>query len=259
MATCDSALPGNLLDVLHGGLLTEEQARMIYDQGPEAVIFALLELTKRLAEQRAAGAGQSYQTPSTPSGMKPPYQKPPAKRRKRQLGAKPGHQGSRRKPPDRIIDHHKEHRADRCPALRRSFASLRGNPYALYRGHPGHPTGGHGAYDPPRLVSPLPETGRAGGSRRPAWRDAGQSCAGLVGLAALRPGQYAGPDRGGLQLPLADESHLRRAGADVVPLAGDALRLGTSRSNSKPCTRRCCTETKAAGEWMAKRTGCGVS
>jgi transposase len=114
MVTCKSALPRNLLDVLRDGSLTEEQARMIYDQGPEAVVFALLQLTKRLAEQRAAGAAQSHQTPSTPSGMKPPYQKPPGKRRKRRPGAKLGHLGARREPPQRI-DHYQEHRADRCP------------------------------------------------------------------------------------------------------------------------------------------------
>jgi transposase len=114
MATCKAALPGSLLDVLRSGSLSEEQARTIYEQGPEAVVFALLELTKRVAEQQAAMAGGSHQTPSTPSGMKPPYQKPPAKRRKGRPGAKPGHPGARRKPPENI-DHHKEHRADRCP------------------------------------------------------------------------------------------------------------------------------------------------
>ena len=112
--TCKSALPGNLADVLRGGVLTEEQAQTIYEQGRDAVVFALLELAKRLVEQRATDAGQSHQTPSTPSGMKPPYQKPPAKHRKRPPGAKPGHQGFRRKPPEHI-DHHKKHRADRCP------------------------------------------------------------------------------------------------------------------------------------------------
>jgi transposase len=114
MATCTSALPASLLDVLRQGALTEEQARKIYAYGPEAVVFALLELTERLAEQRAAGAAESHQTPSTPSGMKPPYQKPPGKRRKRRPGAKPGHRGSRRPPPERV-DRRKEHRADRCP------------------------------------------------------------------------------------------------------------------------------------------------
>lgn len=114
MPTCVSALPASLLDVLRQGTLTEEQARMIYERGPEAVVFALLELTKRLAEQRAAAAAQSHETPSTPSGMKPTYQKPPGKRRKRPPGAKPGHPGSRRKPPDRI-DRRKTHRAKHCP------------------------------------------------------------------------------------------------------------------------------------------------
>jgi transposase len=114
MATCTSALPASLLDVLRQGTLTEEQARMIYQQGPGAVVFALLMQAKRIAEQQAAAAAQSHQTPSTPSGMKPPYQKPPGKRRKQRPGAKPGHPGSRRKPPERI-DRRKEHRADRCP------------------------------------------------------------------------------------------------------------------------------------------------
>lgn len=114
MATCTTALPENLLDVLRGGTLTEEQARMIYEQGPEAVVFALLIQAKRIAEQQAAAAAQSHQTPSTPSGMKPPYQKPPGKLRKRRPGAKPGHTGSRRPPPERI-DHRKEHRAPCCP------------------------------------------------------------------------------------------------------------------------------------------------
>ncbi len=45
MGTCASALLTSLLDVLRQGALTEEQARMIYEHGPEAVVFALLELT----------------------------------------------------------------------------------------------------------------------------------------------------------------------------------------------------------------------
>ena len=114
MATSTSALPGNLSKFLCGAPLTKAQAQTIFEQGREAVVFALLELSKQLAEQRTAAAAQSHQTPSTPSGMKPPYQKPPAKRRKRRPGAKPGHAGSRRKPPEKI-DHRKEHRADRCP------------------------------------------------------------------------------------------------------------------------------------------------
>jgi len=52
-------------------------ARQIFSQGEEAVIFALLALAKQLADQKSASAAVSHQTPSTPSGMNPPYTKPP--------------------------------------------------------------------------------------------------------------------------------------------------------------------------------------
>ena len=64
------------LDIALDAGLTAEQARVIYSRGEEAVVFALLELTKRLAEQKQAEAAGSHQTPATPSGMKPPYTKP---------------------------------------------------------------------------------------------------------------------------------------------------------------------------------------
>lgn len=114
MATCTKVVSENLLEVLRRGALTEEQAQTIFRQGREAVVFALLELTKQLAQQQGKTAAESHQTPSTPSGMKPPYRKPPAKSRKRRPGAKPGHAGARRQIPERI-DWQVEHRADRCP------------------------------------------------------------------------------------------------------------------------------------------------
>ena len=67
-----------------------------------------------LAEQKNKTAVESHQTPATPSGMKPPYQKPPAKSRKKRPGAKQGHPGSRRKAPERI-DRRVNHRAKCCP------------------------------------------------------------------------------------------------------------------------------------------------
>ena len=77
------------------------------------MVFALLELAKRLAE--AQGRRDPSITPSTPSGMIPTYQKPPAKRRgKKRPGAKAGHPGSRRVAPERI-DWQVEHRADCGP------------------------------------------------------------------------------------------------------------------------------------------------
>jgi transposase len=97
------------LSVSLGPTLTEDQAREIYRQGEEAVIFALLEQAKMLAERQAAGG-----SPSTPSGMKPPYEKPAAKSRRKRPGRKEGHPGTRRPEPERI-DQHKEHRLSRCP------------------------------------------------------------------------------------------------------------------------------------------------
>jgi transposase len=114
MTSCSKVLPESTLDDLRAAALSEEQARAIYAQGEEAVVFVLLELTKQLAEQKAKTAAESHQTPSTPSGMKPPYQKPSPKSRKRRPGAKRGHPGTRRKVPERI-DWEAEHRVDRCP------------------------------------------------------------------------------------------------------------------------------------------------
>ena len=102
------------LEVPVGPSLTEQQAREIFSQGEEAVIFALLAMAKQLAEQTATAAGDSHQTPATPSGMKPAYKKPNASRRKKKPGRKAGHVGSRRPSPEEI-DHCKKHRADRCP------------------------------------------------------------------------------------------------------------------------------------------------
>jgi transposase len=101
-------------DISLGPTLTEEQAREIFAQGEAAVVFALLELAKMLAEQNAAQAGTSHEAPATPSGMKPPYSKPTARGRRKKPGRKPGHPGSHRPPPERI-DKHETHRADVCP------------------------------------------------------------------------------------------------------------------------------------------------
>jgi transposase len=105
----------SVLDIPLGPALTEEQARTIYAQGEETVVFAVLTLAKMLAEQQAVMAATSHQTPSTPSGMKPVYQKPAASTRgKKTPGRKSGHPGSRREAPGRI-DRREEHRAEACP------------------------------------------------------------------------------------------------------------------------------------------------
>lgn len=94
-----------------GPELTAEQALLIFQQGQEAVVFALLSLAKQVAEKQAKA---SKPDPATPSGQTPPYVKPAAKGRAKAKGAKPGHPGHRRPRPTRI-DHREEHRLSACP------------------------------------------------------------------------------------------------------------------------------------------------
>jgi transposase len=100
------------LQALLGPQLTAEQAALIFRQGQEAVVFALLTLAKQLAEKQAAPATTS--DPSTPSGQTPPYAKPASKTRAKTKGAKPGHPGRRRPTPARI-DRREEHTLTACP------------------------------------------------------------------------------------------------------------------------------------------------
>jgi len=97
-----------------GKNLSEDQARILaktlLSEGEEALTFLLLEIASRVTEPKPS--------PSTPSGMIPPYEKKSAqsgkKRRKKKRGAKPGHKGSRRSRPAKI-DQRIDHRLDRCP------------------------------------------------------------------------------------------------------------------------------------------------
>src|SRR5688572_30341271 len=96
-----------------GPSLTAEEAAAIFAHGKEAVVFALLELAKQLAEQQQLPRPTAV-SPSTPSGMIPPYLKPAAKGRKKRPGRKAGHPGTHRPPPARI-DRRVEHRLKCCP------------------------------------------------------------------------------------------------------------------------------------------------
>src|SRR5512135_1845090 len=72
------------LRALLGPQLTAEQAALIFQQGQEAVVFALLTLAKQLAETQAVAPTTS--DPSAPSGQTPPYAKPTAKTRAKPQG-----------------------------------------------------------------------------------------------------------------------------------------------------------------------------
>ena len=102
------------VDVHLGPALTEQQAREIFAQGEEAVVFALLQLAKMAAQGNPASDSNSH---AAPSGMKPPHLKPrTGGKRKKKPGRKPGHVGSRRpKPPPERVDACEEHQAECCP------------------------------------------------------------------------------------------------------------------------------------------------
>src|SRR5512145_3395288 len=101
MAAGTDAPPTLSPEAMLGPQLTAEQARTIFRQGEEAVVFALLTLAKMAAPT-------SGPSPTTPSGMTPVYQKPAAKNRRKKAGRKAGHLGSRRPPPTQI-DRHEVH------------------------------------------------------------------------------------------------------------------------------------------------------
>ena len=98
------------------------EAEKIYASGKEATVLALLQLAaeNKLLRERvnllkpAAGSSDS---PSTPSGMIPPHEKPSASgRRRKQPGRKKGHPGSRRPAiAPEAITHTQEHPLNACP------------------------------------------------------------------------------------------------------------------------------------------------
>jgi transposase len=94
-----------------GPALTEQQAREIYRQGEEAVVFALLSLAQRVAESQPLTT--PVVAPTTPSAMIPPYLKPKADGRRKRPGRKVGHPGSRRPTPE--PNRRADHRLEACP------------------------------------------------------------------------------------------------------------------------------------------------
>lgn len=103
------------------GKLSDVQAETLARIDTELGKLAWLAAAQRIGEQNVriaqlegrvavAGAGD----PSTPSGQRPVYAKPPAPKRRGKPGARKGHAPARR-PPPRRIDQRKEHRLEHCP------------------------------------------------------------------------------------------------------------------------------------------------
>src|SRR2546426_4620428 len=154
-------------------------------------------------------------------------------------------------------------RADRSPGgaprrglsiLQRASASLQRNSHTICRRYSVAGTAsspGDGTHNPPRLVPELPETGRTESHQRTAGGDTRQPRAGAGRMAALRLGQYALPDRRSVQFPSATESLCGRSGADVLPLAGNSLRLVRADSAASADFGRVARRRKRlASEWQ---------
>lgn len=92
--------------------LTRKQAEAIYAQGREAVIFVLMQLAARLAEQSPPEQPTNL---SIPSAMVPLYQKPTVRGRRKKPGAKPGHPGARREAPPEITRREEHPPLQSCP------------------------------------------------------------------------------------------------------------------------------------------------
>src|SRR3954468_8907383 len=107
-----------------GPPLTAEQAEFIIAQGHDAVLFALLNLAKQLADKQAAPPAAV--DPSTPSGQTPPYKKPTAKGRAKRKGAALGRVGARRRQPTRIA-RREEHPLAACPKCHGPVKPCRGS------------------------------------------------------------------------------------------------------------------------------------
>ena len=100
------------------GDFNEEAARSLYAQGEEVAIFVMMQLValakKRVDVHDASKVVVNDVHPSEPSGSVATYLKEPKKKRRKKPGAKPGHKGFRRPPPESITKH-VTHEATCCP------------------------------------------------------------------------------------------------------------------------------------------------
>jgi hypothetical protein len=91
--------------------MTRDEAKAILALPQDKAVRAILALAEKADKyDQIAGAV----SPTTPSGMTPPYLKPPPGRRKKRPGRKKGHPGISRLRPQEV-DHFKEHTLRRCP------------------------------------------------------------------------------------------------------------------------------------------------
>ncbi|CAN5140562.1 IS66-like element ISH10B family transposase [soil metagenome] len=100
------ALAPEFLQAFRSGRLTEEQAERFVDRDPLELKLLLLQLSIAVANKTSPHA--------PPSSVAPFDKPPPAAKRRKKSGAKPGHAGRVRAMPERI-DHHVTHQLPACP------------------------------------------------------------------------------------------------------------------------------------------------
>jgi len=92
-------------------VMTRDEAAAILRMPEDKAIDTILSLSER-AEKYDKLCGPD--SPTCPSGMKPPYLKPTVKKRRKKPGRKKGHPGAARTKPKKI-DHYIEHTLECCP------------------------------------------------------------------------------------------------------------------------------------------------
>jgi transposase len=91
--------------------MSRDEALAVVHMPVEQAVDFILALAQK-AEKYDQLCGQV--TPSTPSGMVPPYLKPKARKRRKRPGRKNGHKGACRSRPEQV-DHFKDHTLECCP------------------------------------------------------------------------------------------------------------------------------------------------
>jgi transposase len=92
------------------GQVSPAQLEAIVPADRAAVIFLMLQLSAAVAAGSVTPAGLAHE----PSGVVPPYAKPPAAPRRKRPGARAGHPGVARPRPE-AIDRHETHQLAACP------------------------------------------------------------------------------------------------------------------------------------------------
>jgi len=97
--------------------MTRDEAQAILDKPRDEAIDIILAMAEKADKYDRLCGNLS---PTTPSGMTPPYLKPACGKRPKKPGRKNGHKGVSRTKPDKV-NHFKEHTLNSCPFCRTSL------------------------------------------------------------------------------------------------------------------------------------------